>query len=367
MDKKPQKKTVLIAPLDWGLGHAARCIPIIKEIQSYPVNIIIAADDPVKTMLKQEFPLLLFIHLPGYKITYSKNKKWFHLKLLIQFPKIITSIIKEHFWLKKVVKKYSIDAVISDNRFGLYLGSIPSVYITHQLFIKTGNRVSERIAGIIHNWFIKKYSQCWVPDFDGAGTVAGELSHPVVLPGNVKYIGCLSRFEKIPVIKKEIDLLIILSGPEPQRTIFENILLTQLNYYRGNVLLVRGLPLYEQAQGSLDKIVLRKNVVVKNHLPAKEFSIAIQASDLVIGRSGYTTIMDLLKLGQKGILVPTPGQAEQEYLAGFLSRQHVFCTASQEGFLLQEVIDRANNFLYQIHVYDMELYKKAIRQFVETL
>ena len=367
MDKIPLQKTIVIAPLDWGLGHAARCIPIIKELQTYHVNVIIAADGAVKTMMKQEFPQLLLIDLPGYKIKYSKNKRWFNAYLVIQFPKIIASIIKEHFWLKKVAKKYLVDAVISDNRFGLYHSSITSVYITHQLFIKTGNYITEKIAGAMHRWFINKYHQCWVPDFEGGNNIAGNLSHPEILPGNVKYIGCLSRFEQTAATQKEVDVLIILSGPEPQRTIFENMLLSQLDEFQGSVLMVRGLPGLDKQTDNPSEFTFKKNIVFKNHLTAQAMSQAIQSSRIVLSRSGYTTIMDLLKLGRNAILVPTPGQAEQEYLANFLSQKQVFFTAEQDGFLLGELINQANAFLYKMPAYDMELYKKRIRQFAETL
>jgi len=366
MDQKPIKKTILIAPLDWGLGHAARCVPIVSALQSYRIQVMIAADSAVKTMLKQEFPDVQFIHLPGYKITYSKNKKWFHFNLLLQFPRIITRIIQEHFWLKKVVKRYAIDAVISDNRFGLYHAAIPSVYITHQLRIKTGNFYSENIAAKIHGWFIKKYSQCWVPDFAGAVNIAGALSHPATLPQHVKYIGCLSRFKKAVTTQKDIDLLIILSGPEPQRTIFENMLLQQLPGYEGNVFFVRGLP-GEEGPALQHLEASNKKVVFYNHLTARALNKAMDAAHLVLSRSGYTTIMDLLKIQQKAVLVPTPGQAEQEYLASFLSQQQIFCTASQEGFLLKDVIGRANNFAFKFPDNDMDLYKTIIHQFVETL
>lgn len=367
MTQKTPQKTILIAPLAWGLGHAARCIPIIKELKSYNIEVIIVADEPVKTMLKQEFPQLFFIDLPGYKIQYSKNKKWFHLKILFQLPQIITCIFKEHNWLKKVVKKYAVDAVISDNRFGLYHSTIPSVYITHQLFIKTGNWFSEKIAEKIHGWGIKKYNQCWVPDFDGAVNIAGVLSHPKALPANIKYIGCLSRFEKTATVNKEINLLIILSGPEPQRTIFENILFTQLREYTGRVLFVRGLAAVGHNLVFTDEPGLPNEIIIKNYLSATELNTAIQSAELVLCRSGYTSVMDLLKLNQKAVLVPTPGQTEQEYLAAYLSGQQFFCTASQDGFLLQDVINKANKFSYQMPVCDMELYKKTIQLFVETL
>ncbi len=367
IDKNPTKKTVLIAPLDWGLGHAARCMPLINELQKYHLRIIIAAEGPVKTMLKKEFPNIQIIQLSGYRIQYGKNKHWFAFKLFLQLPKIIITIYKEHLWLKKVVKNYSINAVISENRFGLYHNSVTCVYITHQLFIKTGNRFSEIIVSKIHNWVIKKYTQCWVPDFKGQQNIAGALSHPKKMPANVQYIGCLSRFEKKEITQKEFALLIILSGPEPQRTIFENVLLSQLSNFNDKVLFVRGLP-DNLEEAILPKIISSKiNIVFKNYLTAQQLNVAIPQSALVISRSGYTTIMDLLKLGQKAVLVPTPGQTEQEYLARYLLHQNIFYSIAQQNFLLQDVIVKANNFPFTMPIYNMDLYKETIGQFVKTL
>jgi hypothetical protein len=221
-DNNQVKKTILTAPLDWGLGHATRCIPIINELNKAGHQVIIAAEGQVKSLLQQEFPHHLFIPLPGYKVRYAKSSFWFSVKLLLQSPRIISTIIKEHWWLEKVVKEHKVDMIISDNRFGLYHKAIPSVYITHQLFIKTGNPFSEWIAQRMHGWFIKKYDECWVPDlpagqagFENRYTIAGMLSHPKKQLSNIKYIGCLSRFEKHDEIKKEFDLLILISGPEP--------------------------------------------------------------------------------------------------------------------------------------------------------
>jgi len=360
------EKTILVAPLDWGLGHAARCIPVIKELQNYPFKVIIAADGAVKTMLKQEFPQLQFIHLEGYKIKYGKNKRWFRFWLLIQFPKILSSIVKEHRWLNKVIKELSVDAVISDNRFGLYHPSVPCVYITHQLFIKTGNPISDIIATNIHRKYIKNYTQCWIPDYDGKKNIAGALSQAGSGLQNITFIGCLSRFERLSASENTVDLLIVLSGPEPQRSIFETLLISQLKDYTGSVLFVRGLP-GEKAELQSSDHGLPGKVVFKNHLNAADLNVAMQTATLIISRSGYTTIMDLLKLGRKAILVPTPGQTEQEYLADYLSAQHFFYSITQEQFLLNDAIAQAQKFPYQLPAFDMELYKNVIRQFAETL
>ena len=281
--------------------------------------------------------------------------------MLIQFPKIIFTIYKEHQWLKNHVKKYRIDAVISDNRFGLYSDTIPSIYITHQLLIKTGNSFTEKIAQQIHYRFIKKYKECWVPDFKENG-LSGELSHPKNIPGNTKYIGCLSRFETENDLEKKYDLLISISGPEPQRTIFEEQLLNDLKIYKGTVLFIRGLP-----ESNKQVISNTANVEFKNHLSGKKLNIAILQSDMIVSRCGYTTVMDLVKLNKKAILVPTPGQTEQDYLALYLQEKKMFFTVQQKKFILEEVLQHAADFSFTLQQYNMNEYKSTITQFVQSL
>lgn len=291
---------------------------------------------------------------------YSRNKIFLPWKILSQFPGMAFTIYKEHQWLKKIVKEYDIDAVISDNRFGMYHAKIPSIYITHQLLIKTGNAFTERIASKIHFNFIKKYKECWVPDYEING-LAGELSHPKKLPRKVKYLGALSRFE-INSAEKKYDLLISISGPEPQRTIFEQQLLNELRTYTGTVLFIRGLP----DNGSELKIE-NPSVECKNHLSAKELNEAIMQSQLIISRCGYTTIMDLIKLFKKAILIPTPGQTEQEYLAVHLRENNIFYTTDQKNFRLQDTIEQADSFAYSLPEFNMEQYKNVVHQFVRSL
>jgi len=358
-NKKAGQKTVLIAPLDWGLGHATRCIPIIYELLSQNCAVIIAADGQIEILLKREFPQLGFVQLKGYAIRYSSKKNGLSLKMALQIPSIIYSIFYEHHWLKRIVKKHTIDIIISDNRFGFYHAAIPSIYITHQLTIKTGNSFTEKIAQKTHYHFIKKYSQCWVPDFEGSNNLAGDLSHPTKKIGNIHYLGALSRFEKKVTPEKKYDLLVLISGPEPQRSIFEKLLFEQLRTFTGIVLFVRGLPgtsLHNEQQ----------NIILKDHLPANELSEAIQQSKAVIARSGYTTIMDLVKLQQKAVLVPTPGQTEQVYLAQHLAKQKIFYTIEQDKFVLNDVLKNIEIFPFNIPLMDMQQYKKQIAEFIHS-
>ena len=339
INKKKINPRVLVAPLDWGLGHATRCIPIINVLHEHNIDVLIAAEGPVAELLQKEYPAIVILPLKGYKISYSKGKGLFILKMLLQFPKVIAAIMNEKKWLKKVVTRYKIDAVISDNRFGLHLSKTPCVYVTHQLFIETGNGLLNKVANWIHFRIINKFDECWVPDAAGENNLAGKLSHPVRFPRKpVKYLGILSRCKEI-ITEKKYDLLILLSGPEPQRSIFENTLLPQLKEIDGNVLLVRGLP------GTEKKIQIEnRNVLIHDHLSAELLNKLMQQSVNIIARSGYSTIMDLVTVQQKAILVPTPGQTEQEYLATYLMEKKLFFSCSQENFSIQQAIESAGNF-----------------------
>ena len=362
-----KKGNILFVPLDWGLGHITRCIPLINEFRSLGSNIFFAGENKAEILLKGDFQDFTFIYKKGYQISYSANRYWFALKIFAQLPGIFISIYNEHKWLKKVVKKYSINAIISDNRPGLYHGSVPAVYVTHQLGIKAGNSFSEKIIQRIHFFFIKKFNACWIPDFEGVNNLAGELSHPANVPNNITYIGPLSRF-MITVQRSQLyHLLIILSGPEPQRSIFEKLLLSQIKNHHGNILFVRGLPEKEPAKATDADFIAHPNVLLKNHLSAKQLNAAILQSEMVISRSGYTTVMDLIKLKQKAILIPTPGQTEQEYLARYLMQQGFFFTASQQNFVLEQVLKNAAAFPFSIPSFNMEQYKNAVSIFVQSL
>jgi len=357
------KKRVLIAPLDWGLGHATRCIPIIYALQAQNFEVIIAADGAVKNLLKTEFPDVVFTHLNGYNIRYSNKARWLPAQLLVQLPGFMRRVIAEHHWLKNIIKEYRVDMVVSDNRLGLYHSSIPCIYITHQLKIKTGNQFTEWLAQKIHYFFINKYTACWVPDNELTDDLAGELSHPKKFPAvPVKYLGILSRFEKNIVVKK-YNLLVLLSGPEPQRTILEALMMKELKSFSGKVLLVRGLPGNTTsnpfAPGDENKIT------VANHLAAAALNIAIQQCDLVICRSGYTTIMDLIKVQQKAVLIPTPGQTEQEYLAAYVMQKKIFFSVLQKDFSLPVVLKNISTFPFKNNITPAEDYKMIIAEQVQ--
>lgn len=299
-------KKVLISPLDWGLGHATRCIPIIKDLKSKGVEVIIAADGKPLQLLKQEFPELQFEVLPGYDVTYQ-NKGSFFFKVLSKVPNIIKMIRKEHELLEKLINKHKIDAVISDNRYGLWTKKVPCVFITHQ--VKILSPILEDLVFFLNLQFINRFDFCWIPDKSSERNLSGKLSHLESMPVNARFIGPLTRFNGKFIQDKKYDVMAIVSGPEPQRTIFEEKLMTQLKQLNKKSLLVLGKP------GDSNNVQTINNLSVVSHLNSVEMEKAVAASEVIVCRGGYSTIMDLAAYGKKAIFIPTPGQTEQEYLA----------------------------------------------------
>lgn len=332
-----------MAPLDWGLGHATRCVPLIRELLSKGADVWLAGEGAQATLFQEAFPKLPLLNLPGYQVAYAKTKRGLPLKLILQLPRILNSIWQEKRWLKKTVRRYQIDAVISDNRYGLHHPHIPCIFITHQLCIKVpmGKR-AERWLQKINYRYIQRFSACWVPDYANAPGLAGDLSHPDLKPSiPVTYIGPLSRFEKINQVVVQDHVLALLSGPEPQRTLLEEKLITELAHYNGTATLVRGLP------GTASMIPSTNMIRIYNHLPTDSLNEELHKATYVVCRSGYSTLMDLAALGKNSILVPTPGQTEQEYLAVLHQDQKTACTADQSSFSLATVLKEATDFPYR--------------------
>jgi uncharacterized protein (TIGR00661 family) len=364
MNSDKSKPKLLIAPLDWGLGHATRCIPIIRELLKQNCEVLLAGEGKTAFILKEAFPQLPLLHLQGYDIQYGKNKWELIGKMLFQVPNILSKIDDENEWLRDVIEEHNIDAVISDNRYGLYNQKIISVFITHQLRIHTSiANVADNLLQKLNYQFVDEYNECWVPDFPLTPNLGGDLSHPVVLPKvPVKYLGPLSRFSKESDYTVGNKILIILSGPEPQRTIFENIILQQLINFSTPIILIRGLP------GETIVPDVPGHITVYNHLPANELEFQIKEAEFIISRSGYSTIMDLITLGKKTVLIPTPGQTEQEYLANYLMKERIAFCVKQEKFRLKNVLDLAASFDYLLpQLPKVNYLEKTISELIEKI
>jgi uncharacterized protein (TIGR00661 family) len=333
MNTNGNPKIILVAPLNWGLGHATRCIPIIRALQENNYIPIIASDGIALDLLRKEFPYLKTVELPSYHIEYAKKGKHFKWKLVKSLPKMIDAILREKKMVAGLITELDIDGIISDNRLGVFSKKVPAVFITHQLNVMTGN--TTWLTTKIHQKIIKKFTACWVPDFEGTPNLAGDLSHIKSEKLNLKYIGPLSRIHKKEANIK-YELMIILSGPEPQRTLLEERLKTEIDSYSKNVVFIKGLVEKEQKKEQV------KNVTYYNFMKSRQLEQTFNESSLVLCRSGYTTIMDLAKLEKKAFFIPTPGQYEQLYLAKKLEEEGVAPFSFQEEFRIADMTKVAN-------------------------
>lgn len=296
---------ILVAPLNWGLGHAARCIPVIHLLKELGAVPIIGADKGPLALLREEFPGLEHVRIPGMEVRYGSghSQVW---ALAKQFPAMLQQVRRERLWLEQNKESLLLDAVISDQRFGLHAPGLPSVLITHQVFPFTP--FMGPFARQINRKHIGRFLRCWIPDHIQAPGLAGALSHGADLPGNARYIGPLSRFAGYAPMpfSPSFRIVAVISGPEPQRTLLEQQVLHQLETISGPHLVLTGLP--ETATRHVG------NVRIEGHLRKEALCNALVQAELVVGRTGYSTVMDLDAIGRGALLVPTPGQPEQEYL-----------------------------------------------------
>lgn len=324
---------ILVASLNWGLGHATRCIPIIQSLIENNFEPVIASDGVALKLLQKEFPDLISVELPSYSIEYAKKEQYFKWKLIKNSPKMIGAILNEKKQVKKLIKEYDLKGIISDNRLGVFSKKVPSVFMTHQLNVLSGK--TSWITSKMHQRIIKKYTECWVPDVAGSINLTGKLGHLEHSNLKVKYIGPISRIKKLntPI---EYELMVLLSGPEPQRTMLEMKLIPSMEKCYGKVLFVKGV--IEAAQ----KTWTEGKVTYYNFMTANEIEKALNESRYILSRSGYTTIMDLAKLNKKAFFIPTPGQFEQEYLAKKLKKNGMASFCKQDKFDFDKMILEIN-------------------------
>jgi len=304
-------KKIIIAPLNWGLGHATRCVPIIKELQKSNFTPVIASDGTALQFLIKEFPSLEFFELPSYKISYGRNLKW---SLIRKIPTIVRAVHKERLLIQEYIHQNpNVVGIISDNRFGCYYTKIPSVYITHQLNVLSGFLTP--VTSFFHRRVIRKYNECWIPDEENS-VYSGKLSRSTKNL-NKKYIGVLSRFKK-QELPQDIDVLILLSGPEPNRTQLEIKLTSIFKTSSKKVYLIQGV--VEKIQ----KTTKENQLTIVNFMLTKQLEHTLNLSKMVICRAGYSSVLDLVSLRKKALLIPTKFQNEQEYLAKYLQQKGYF-------------------------------------------
>ena len=338
--------------MDWGLGHATRSIPIIRELQTQGAEVILASSGDAFSLLKLEFPELLMLELPSYRPVYpSKGSMVF--TMVRQLPKFRRAIREENRRVAQFVIEHGIDAVISDNRFGCWSSRARSVFITHQSnpIMPSGFTWMSPLVRNFLRTHLNRYEQIWIPDQSDSGMTASFNDD-----GNSKqrFIGWLSRFQSAPPTESRYEVLALVSGPEPQRTIFENLVVEQLLTSGKKALVVTGKP---GAPSRLKK----NNLEMVNHLPSDELQEAIAASEIILSRSGYSSIMDMIAMGKKAIFVPTPQQTEQIFLAAYCKSRQIAFAMDQAHFNLQVAWEESKRYRgFSGYTMNNELLKKAV-------
>ena len=372
-----KRPSICISPIDWGLGHATRCITLIKGFEKLGYQVYIATEGYHEAILKEALPSCHFLPLRGYRIRYAKWGFILPLVLLFQLPKIIYSIIHEQNWLKKAQAQYEFDLIVSDNRFGFYHKLVPSVFITHQLNLQMHFAWATNLFQKLQYAWLKRFTACWIPDIEGANNLSGILANPKQKSSiPLWYMGCLSR-----LIDTAIDtsadnsssihgathnnqnvFLGIVSGPEPQRTLLENLLWKAGNALNIAFVVIAGTPSKEQPNKLLEE---NKNAKLYAHLAAPALVSEIKRAEYIICRGGYTTLMELIPFEKKLIFIPTPGQTEQMYLGKLWEEKNWALCYAQENFKLNIALEEASNFHFKqapFKSFSIEGLEAAIKQ-----
>lgn len=314
------KAKVIVAPLNWGLGHATRSIPIIRSFLEKDWEVIIASDGEALKLLCEEFPGVKNYALPGYDIRYPY--RWVVGNMFHNLRSFSKGAYREFNAIQEIVEKEKPDLILSDNRYGVRSSEVKSIFLGHQIRLKAGNPFLSFLGTRINQQLIRKFDELWIPDHEQNQSLAGDLSKPIRrMP--VQYVGPLSRFEKsdCPI---EYDICAIVSGPEPQRSRFQQILIEQLSMLDENTVIVLG-----DVSNSRDEMI-NDNTRVIGYLTSHDLNKLVNRSKIIIARSGYSTIMDLYTMNKQAILIPTPGQTEQVYLAQRLAGKSQFVCQSQK-------------------------------------
>lgn len=321
---------VLVAPLNWGLGHATRCIPLIRAMNAMGARVILASDGDALRLLKAEFPHLTACELPSYRIRYASNNMV--RNIAGQLPRILYAIRAEHRMCRYLTKKYRIQGIVSDNRYGCFNQKTNSVILTHQLNLRIPNRFLQWLTNTLLKRALQKFEAVWVPDGRQSPHLSGELSHPSPSSLPVYYIGPLSRMRRNNAVAvTDYDVAVVLSGPEPQRTILEQRLIEQaLSMQDVHFIFIQGKTKTKEHH------FLADHLEMVSYLTSGELNEVLLKSKAIVCRSGYSSLMDLAALGKKALLIPTPGQTEQEYLADYFAAQGIMPMQRQKEIDLEK-------------------------------
>lgn len=359
-------KSILIAPLDWGLGHATRCMPLIDLCVQKKQRVLIAGNGDSFLLLKENYPDLTFYELPAYNIKYDVGKNA-AVQGLLQTPKILRTIQQENNVIKDIATKEKIDLIISDNRYGVRHSDIKSIFICHQIALQVPAPF-QFMNPIFLRWHlmqIHKFDALWIPDEENENNLSGKLSHHIDFKIPHAYIGIQSRFSnyvKTPSFIDDLrfDILVVLSGVEPQRSFLENELKRTLKNNGKKILLVQG----KTAAFNLSE---ENNITTISYLNTNDLFAALQKAQAIICRSGYSTIMDLAVLGKKAIFIPVEGQTEQEYLARTLAEKKFAVECKQSKLNIEaslKVLEHSKGFT--LHKISKEKLEREVNRLLQN-
>lgn len=328
---------IIYSICSWGLGHATRSLPILRQLINENHHLTVISHDRSLQLLKNELKdAVEYEDIPDYPMLVSKNTQQFIAKSLVYWPLFIKRMESGLQHLGKLLKDIPCDRIISDGRYDMYSKHIPSFFISHQIRIMNPLRLHlfERGSEIFNEFFFKRFQDIIIPDYK-ENNLSGDLSHNLkkIDENQLHYVGLLSDFEK-KSLNKDIDYFISLSGPEPQRTILEQKIRTQLNHLNGTVIMSLGKT--EETISTPDD-----HIKIYSYLSKEKRENLLNRSKLVISRSGYSTIMDLAVIGTQAFMIPTPGQIEQEYLAQHLKQTNICHSTTQHNLNLSEDIPLA--------------------------
>jgi uncharacterized protein (TIGR00661 family) len=328
---------IIYGVCSWGLGHATRSLPIMRKLIQENNDLTIISHGRSLELLKNELgEEITYVNIPDYPILLSDNTRQFIAKSSIYWPLFLHRIQSGLRKLTKILEKNGYDTIISDARYDVYSKKVPSFFISHQMRIMNPLRIQifETGSEFFNLFFFKRCRGVIVPDFK-EDNLSGELSHELkkIDENRLHYVGVLSDFKKLDK-KRDIDYLLSITGPEPQRTKFEKVLFSQLDQLKGKIVVTLG---------KTDNIDLLENkqANVYSYLTRKKREEVLNRSKLVISRSGYSTILDLSVLNSHALLIPTPGQIEQEYLAQYHMKKNTFYAVNQESLSLKSDVIRA--------------------------
>lgn len=338
-------KRIMVAPLDWGLGHATRCMPVIDALLARGVEVVLASSGSALALLKGHYPDLEAVELPGCELRFSAGKSQVGM-MARQIPGLVRMLRREHQWLRAYVKKHHLDAVISDHRLGMWHPEIESVLLAHQIAIQapSGLKGLSPILFKLHWQYMKRFDQLWVPDVEGEDNLTGKLvPRQVRSMESVRFIGPLSHlaaYEDNGTTEwpSSIAVLIILSGLEPQRSLLEEKLRKEVENLDQDVIMVQGL------SGKIRRTKTGKLTTI-SFLGSNDLAILCRRADVVISRIGYSSLMDVSALGKQRLLfIPTPGQTEQIYLAQRIMKQKKAFVQQQDKLDLGQAFEQFSSF-----------------------